>query len=159
MDESSVYLRLIEYFGDFQAVKIKESNGYGVYCSKVNSLLSKDNRYCILFCRDQQSPVGTVAPLSSLRWSCFQTLTSDKVLIYKPSFSYVPSRCLEYVKLQNVDKKKDRSVYLSKTLPVRVELMNGKKRNEYEPDVSNQWPEYLNLNSALETYECFVYIE
>jgi hypothetical protein len=70
-----VYKMIAHYFDNPTLHKIEDKNSHSLYAVKVHSLLGTEYRYLIAIIEQDNNPIGTPFPLSSLRWKAFQTRT------------------------------------------------------------------------------------
>ena len=144
---------LIDYFGDLLMTKIQETEqsynkrSYSLYYAKIGCMLCVEDRYLIVVVDSDPYSINHLENLSQLNWISFQTRTIDK----PPQglrTQQIPSKINKLLtdKINLVEKKPDRYVYMSKTTPLKIELLFTKEDDNY----SNSG----TIQSALDTYNC-----
>ena len=69
-----IYAVFAEYFDNPKMTKVKTINGYSMYVVKIRSHLSKDNRYLIVFSKQN---FDESLYLENIQWDSLQTRTLD----------------------------------------------------------------------------------
>lgn len=146
---------IVDYFGDVVVTKCKEipetrtSPHYSVYYGRIGCLLCIDDRYIIIIVEDDSYPIGHQNYLSSLNWTSFQTRTIQKAprdLKTQTAKSNITPVVSCKIKLS--EKRDDRYVYFTDSIPIKIELLFTKNDDSYA--------EFGTVQSALETYNCVI---
>ena len=110
---------LVEYFGNIILTKIKSQNNFSLYYAKVGCMLCVEDRFIVVFTKEDNTQIGTRKYLSNMDWICFQTRTINPSSLkfhldtqqLKQSFSI-------HDRIQLHDKKNDRYIYLCENYPI-----------------------------------------
>ena len=150
-DNDAVYGAFLDYFGDIKMGKIKVQDGFAIYATKVNSGLT-ENRYVFAVVPDNQY-LTQESTLNSLNWVSLQTRSSDEHYKVPTVTIYINDNMKKALPdiLQVVDRDREKTEYVVKTIPIKVTLMHNIKQNN-----SLQFPDQCKLYQALETYNCVV---
>lgn len=147
-----IYQLFINYFDNPKLKKVENKNGLSVYMAKCSSLLSTTQRYLIVMRSQDTMMLGTVVPLSDIRWTSLQTRAIPLVK-QVPIFSYTPKSGGDYAhRLHRVTDNEQYAKYQAENLPLDITLL-------YENTSLNLYPQNGFLNSALETYNTIVQIK
>lgn len=149
-ERRKVYNSIIEYFPGFRLIKSGNQNGYAIYKGIVKCLLCTGVRYIVSIVKNDNYPLGTIQPLSVLKWECFQTRFAEDDRDFRQfsydSFNYEkPQDTLMDDRIKVTTKNKMSYVYTCDNLPLQVEIL---KNREYE-DLS----EYGTVSGALELFQ------
>lgn len=152
-EKLSIQGAIVKYFGDAVVTKVKQTPhthykpSYSLYYAKIGCMLCVEDRYIIVVVEDDPYPLGSQEYLSQLNWISFQTRTIDKPpaqLKTQQVKSVLHSLLTDRIRL--TEKKQDRNVYMSHTLPVKIELLYTGEDDSYS--------ESGTIQSALDTYNC-----
>lgn len=137
------------YFDHPMMQKLKDETGTdsSVYGCRIQSLLLNENRYIVVVVRKDDHPVGHVAPLTDLQWTCFQCriLQSDEFMMLV-RHSYIIKRELNRMSVHRVRVENAFSVYRCDTLPLQITLLHT-MNDKFE------YPDSGTLASCLETFQ------
>jgi hypothetical protein len=152
-ERRKVYNAIIEYFPGFELIKTGNYNGYGVYKAIVKCLICTGVRYIVAIVKNDPYGVGTIRPLSLLKWEAFQTRFAEDDKDFQQfvfdSFSYSrPSNSILEDKIRVVARSKTSQTYECNNLPLQVEIL---KTNEYE-DLAD----FGTVSSALELFQTVI---
>ena len=89
--KDNIYPLFTQYFENPRMTKIKDTDSYSMYMSKIHALLGVEFRYLITFVPGNNFPIGDTKFLTELEWESLQTRTliDDHKL---PFHSYTPVR-------------------------------------------------------------------
>ena len=139
----NVYNIFINYFNNPLMHKIKSVDGFTMYGSRINSLLSKDRKYIIVLVKGDNN---NVARLDELEWDFLQTRCLEEVY-QVPVHSYSPKKEDTVIKIY---KKTDtKYMYHAENLPIMVSLLFGKNQVRIYND-------RRTLGLALENYNTII---
>jgi hypothetical protein len=167
---NEIYSAFNKVYGNLEFTKVRNTKindiPLSVYYSFIDCMLCIEKRYIILIAPIDMLENGQTNKLEDIKWISFQTRTFKEIQIdLKPQ----PLPTISFEKLSDqerkimkeefdlTDKKKknekviDRSVYIAKNLPLRLDLLHRNK-NSTEYDYANT----VTLIAALETYNCTV---
>lgn len=150
MDKRKVYNAIIQYFPNFELIKSVNYNGFGVYKAIVKCLLCTGVRYIVAIVKNDPYSIGTVRPLSVIKWDSFQTRFAEDDKDFRQfaydSFNYEkPNETILDDRIKVVTRNKMSQVYQCDNLPLQVEIL---KMKEHE-DLSD----YGTVSSALELFQ------
>ncbi len=155
-EKSEIYFGITSYIGDVVLTLIKKipairnSPSYSLYYAKIGCLLCIEDRYIICVIEEDPYPIGHQEYLSNLSWVSFQTRT-----ITQPPdnlnlrIQESKSKGLNFIvndKILLQEKTNDKCIYLSQTLPLKVELLFTEHDDSYASTGT--------IQSALDTYNC-----
>ena len=147
---NETYGAFLDYFGDIPLQKIKDNNGFDIYCCRVSSGL-RDNRYVYVVCNSTKNPETTT--LNSLDWVSIQTRTTeDNHIVPKIDLLLNEDRKNALSdQLTLVSRNSTKTEYSTTELPIKINLMHNLKKNN-----SYQYPDSCKLYQALQTYQCVI---
>ena len=153
-EKLAVQQAIVSYFGDLVLTKVKQtqpqnqhSPSYALYYAKIGCMLCIEDRYVIVVVEQDPYPVGSQNYLSEVNWVSFQTRTIEKPpaqLKAQQLKSAITQTIMDKIKLY--EKRQDRNVYMSSTLPLKIELLYTSEDDMYS--------ENGTVQSALDTYNC-----
>lgn len=145
-DRDVIYPLFTKYFGDLTMTKIKDVGGYSMYAAKIHCLLSTENRYVIIFVKDDKLPMGNLEQLRNFRWETLQTRSLNDNHGIAPQ-NYKPRRMPELmVPIQLVNKNKKQYEYNCEKYPQLNITMLARKNDEMEYQPRG------TIVTAIETY-------
>jgi hypothetical protein len=149
-ERRKIYNAIVEYFPGFELIKTGNYNGFGVYKALVKCLMCTGVRYIVAIVKNDPFGVGTVRPLSLLKWESFQTRFTEDDKDFQQfvfdSYSHSrPSNTILDDKIKVVARSKMSQTYECNNLPLQVEIL---KTNEYE-DLAD----FGTVSSALELFQ------
>ena len=129
-------------YTDFNMVKTMQSGPWGVYKAQVATLLSGDYKYIVCIVQNDSIPLGGIVPLNKLPWNVFQTRSTLNIsqemngYSLRPQGYAIPSsrKSLIYDKIKMIDENDKKCIYLSDTLPVKVEVLKTKSDEWRAPE-------------------------
>lgn len=164
---ASVYSAFVSYYGNLSFRKIKSSiqgnQHISVYRVKIPCMLCVgNNRYCVAITTFDNSPLGTIKPLSQIKWISFQTRTLEgDILPNEYVQDYEKTNGLLLLKESNikiVSRSKIKNVYLAESLPLQIELLHTVKGEDtFISDASHEYADEGTVATALETFNSVSY--
>ncbi len=108
------------------------------------------------------SPLGTIKPLSQIKWISFQTRTLEgDILPNEYVQDYEKTNGLLLLKESNikiVSRSKIKNVYLAESLPLQIELLHTVKGEDtFISDASHEYADEGTVATALETFNSVSY--
>lgn len=154
--QSDLYSAVADYYENPVMTKLKDENGYSMYCVAIYAMLGKDQRYLTVFVTQNRSPIGHTEALAELPWISLITSTLERHTYNVPAHTYRPRRLasLNY-EIELKSRQGNNYEYRVKgSLPIVITLIGKKKeRNAIE------YPNKGNVISALETYQAIVTLQ
>jgi hypothetical protein len=146
----SFYRLICDYFSDPFVQKVRQDDNYSVYVCRIQTLLLNEYRYIVIISQADQFAIGSIKPLSELKWVSFQTRTLASDTYYNvTTHSYDIKNDMKYhflVKQTSSNIEKSTYEFLNFEFPVQITLLHVKGHTyEYPPNGS--------LVSCLETYQ------
>ena len=145
----TVYGAFIDYFGDLKLKVYKKEGGYTIYGCKLKSATYLNRYIFVVVPTLGLQPEETT--LNSLDWVSFQTRSTEEFYRLPEIDGYIGKKASLSDVLNVLDRTKDRSIYVTSNLPVRVTLMHEPKKNNML-----QYPDQCKFYQGLETYRCVV---
>jgi len=148
IDEEQVYSDFIKYFGDLPMTKIKDTDKHSMYAARIRCYQGIENRYIIVFVKDDYQAIDNVRYLSDLKWINFQT-RSLADLHSIPVQDYKPRKMPEFTscKIRLVARDEKQYVYETNKYPIVVTLI---------PRRSVEYHRNADLVSAIEQYSTII---
>jgi hypothetical protein len=149
-ERRKVYNAILEYFPGFELIKSGNYNGYGVYKAIVQCLLCTGVRYIVAIVKNDPYSVGTVRPLSLLKWESFQTRFAEDDKDFQQfnygTFAYEkPKETILDDKISIASRGKSSYVYNCNNLPLNIEILKSKEHEDLS--------DYGTVSSALELFQ------
>jgi len=141
---------LIDYYQGLIFEKMEDRNGVGLYFVKIQSFLGNENRYIIAVVPNDFYQIGSRARLENLPFTGIQTRTLELDHNISPQqhhkkLKHIISRCV----LRIARSTHERSDYYCPTSPIDVVLLHNIRVKS-----QNQYPDTIQLQQALESYQC-----
>lgn len=142
-----IYVLLDQYFESPRLQKTRDQDAVSIYMVRIQSLLaSPEQRYVVVSVPRDPNPIGSIVPLSDLKWMSLQTRMLTNVDPSLHRHSYMPKYTKKY----------------TKRLPLNERYPN---RSEYEfdkecvmalmhtnPNQKMEFPEQVVLSGSIELY-------
>lgn len=146
--KDNIYPLFTQYFENPRMTKIKDTDSYSMYMSKIHALLGVEFRYLITFVPGNNFPIGDTKFLTELEWESLQTRTliDDHKL---PFHSYTPVRIRDLDRRITLVESDDfHYTYKVENLPIQIILLATKKGLNYNSSGT--------VVPALETYQTLI---
>ena len=145
-----VYGAFVDYFGDIKLKKLKTESGYDIYACKIKANLFLNRYIFVIVPFFRNNPLETT--LNNLDWVSLQTRTSEDLHSVPEITPGGNKNALSDI-INAVERTRDRTVYITTQLPIKISLMHEKKKNN-----ELQYPDQCKLFKAVETFQCIVEI-
>lgn len=149
-ERGKVYNAVLKYFPGFQLVKSGNHNGYGIYKALVKCLLCTGVRYIVAIVKNDPYSLGTILPLSQIKWESFQTRFAEDDRDFRQftyeSFNYEkPQETILDDRIKVVSRHKMSQIYQCDNLPLQVEILKNKEHEDLS--------DYGTVSGALELFQ------
>lgn len=132
--KSDIYDAVNAIFKDFKMIKTNIITNYSVYKSKVETFISSGQRYIVAIVENCDDPIGTLKPLTELKWISFQTRFTEKESEVKnlPIKKYnLQKNSILNDKIEKWAEISDKTIYKCENLPLRIEIIHIKKDDTF----------------------------
>lgn len=152
LTRQQLYNLLNIYFDEpsVQKTKNDENSGTSVYMTRFNSLLaSPEQRFLVVITEMDNSPIGTVVPLSEMKWKSLQTRMLSQFDRTIHRHSYLPKNQKKFaIPMKLLKRYPNRSEYEIDGFPGEcvVALMHTNPNQEFE------FPDKVICSGSIELY-------
>jgi len=146
-----IYKYFTGYFRNPTMTKIKDTDKYSMYLTKLYCLLNRECRYIIVFTEKTDSPPGSLEELKNINWISFQTRTLSEQYNDVETHGYEPlAEGPLLARINRINITKEVSTYSCDSFPITVTLLHTEKNT---PDTYQKSGTIIN---ALETFQTII---
>ena len=147
----SVYSIFTEYFKNPTMTKIKDSDKFSMYLSKLYCLLNRECRYIIVFVDKTYDTPGMTEELANLKWTSFQTRTlTDQFNDISPHGYEPKAEGPLMARINRTNISKETSTYGCDDLTIVITLLHTEK------NTPTTYQNTGNIVNALETFQTII---
>ena len=146
-----IYKYFSDYFRNPTMTKIKDTEKYSMYITKLYCLLNRECRYIIVFVDKNSASPGTLEELRTMIWVSLQTRSLTDQYNDIESHGYDPTAEGPLMaKIHRTEVNTEASTYTCETLPITVTLLHTEKNTPQTYQKSG------TVVNALETYQTII---